>query len=406
MAKQRHFHEGRTGRNDISRRLSDKKEREQLSGAQLELNRIRKKIAGQKEEIYLIPEKEERIKDFFERNAKPVFEKETALKYKYLVYLDEAYESGELTSSEKDTLLDLFAEESQGVEDFVTTDEQREHLLELKYKYDELTLGMSREELDQEAVEDTLSLFVNRCDIRVNKAMEAAKTEAELLAAISDYIKGRDQRATAAAIAATGEKTIRAGRKTKDAEEKKVSKRLLLEQLQISQAIGEMKKLYLDMLKEFYKGEVEDEVRTARKEELLKQLAVDNAQKNLADLLITQIEWMEEVATEAPTEEKDLMAYNTKLRYLLICFDEQLRIVKNAPIPGVEGPYTQLRNFAWKDLPIQMNILFTRHKKDMKGIEEYVSSVSTVSGLKSFLKRYGQTHGDGGFLGEDNWNWG
>ena len=152
MAKQRHFHEGRTGRNDISRRLSDRKEGEQLSGAQLELNCIRKKIASQKEEIYLIPEKEERIKDFFERNAKPVFEKETALKYKYLVYLDEAYESGELTSGEKETLLDLFAEESQGVEDFVTTDEQREHLLELKYKYDELTLGMSREELDRKSV--------------------------------------------------------------------------------------------------------------------------------------------------------------------------------------------------------------------------------------------------------------
>ncbi|WP_293713439.1 J domain-containing protein [uncultured Parabacteroides sp.] len=403
MAKQRHFHEGRTGRNDISRRLSDKKEREQLSGAQLELNCIRKKIASQKEEIYLIPEKEERIKDFFERNAKLVFEKETALKYKYLVYLDEAYESGELTSGEKDTLLDLFAEESQGVEDFVTTDEQREHLLELRYKYDELTLGMSREELDQEAVEDTLSLFVNRCGIRPNKAMEAAKTEDELLTAISDYIEAKDLKAI---LAATGEKPKRVGRKTKDAGEKKVSKRLLLEQLQISQAIGEMKKLYVDMVKEFYKGEVEDEVRTARKEELLKLLAVDNAQKNLADLLITQIEWMEEVAMEAPTEEKDLMAYNTKLRYLLICFGEQVRIVKNAPIPGVEGPYTQLRNFAWKDLPIQMNMLFTRHKKDMKGIEEYVSSVSTVSGLKSFLKRYGQSHGDGGFLGEDDWNWG
>nr|WP_129732153.1 J domain-containing protein [Parabacteroides goldsteinii] len=402
MAKQRHFHEGRTGRNDISRRLSDKKEREQLSGAQLELNRIRKKIAGQKEEIYLIPEKEERIKDFFERYAKPVFEKETALKYKYLVYLDEAYESGELTSSEKDTLLDLFAEESQGVEDFVTTDEQREHLLELKYKYDELMLGMSREELDQEAVEDTLSLFVNRCGIRPNKAMEAAKTEDELLTAISAYMKARDRRANAAA----GEKATRAGKKTKEAGAEKVSKRFLLEQFQISQAIGEMKKLYVDMIKEFYKGGVEDEVRTARKEELLKQLAVDNAQKNLADILITQIEWMEEVAMAAPAEEKDLMAYNMKLRYLLICFDEQLRIIKNAPIPGVEGPYSQLRNFAWKDLPIQMNMLFTRHKKDMKGIEEYVSSVSTVSGLKSFLKRYGQTHGGGGFLGEDDWNWG
>lgn len=33
------------------------------------------------------------------------------------------------------------------------------------------------------------------------------------------------------------------------------------------------------MVREFYKGGVDDEVRTARKEELLKQLAVDNAKK-------------------------------------------------------------------------------------------------------------------------------
>ena len=82
MTKQRRPHEGRTGRIDSSRRSSDRKE--QLS-AQSELNRLKKKITSLKEEISLMPEKEERIRDFFERNAKPVFEKETALKYKFLV---------------------------------------------------------------------------------------------------------------------------------------------------------------------------------------------------------------------------------------------------------------------------------------------------------------------------------
>lgn len=51
-----------------------------------------------------------------------------------------------------------------------------------------------------------------------------------------------------------------------------------------------------------------------------------------------------------------------------------------------------------------MNMLFTRHKKDMKGIEEYVSAVSSVSGLKSFLQQYKQSRGDS-FLGADDWDW-
>ncbi|MCD7838026.1 MAG: hypothetical protein LUG65_03865, partial [Clostridiales bacterium] len=76
MTKERHLREDRT----------DKKGKEKLTGAQLELNRLKKKIATLKDEICLMPEKEQRIRDFFERNGKPVFDKETAMKYKFLVY--------------------------------------------------------------------------------------------------------------------------------------------------------------------------------------------------------------------------------------------------------------------------------------------------------------------------------
>lgn len=398
MTKQRRPHEGRTGRNDSSRRSSDRKE--QLS-AQSELNRLKKKITSLKEEISLMPEKEERIRDFFERNAKPVFEKETALKYKFLVYLDESYESDEMSVGEKDILLDLFAEESQGVEDFVTTAEQRKHLLELKYKYDELALGMSREELDQEAVEDTMSLFVNRYGIKPNKAMKTAQTEDELLSAISDYIEAQAQKAIAVAA---GEKPKRASRKAKGSESAKISRRMLVEQLEMVQTIEAMQKVYSNLMDELYKGKEEEDTFIAQKAERMKQLAVAGAQKDLAEILILQIEWIEEAAQEAPEEEKELAVYNGKLRFLLTYLNEELDIIKEAPLSGVEGPYTQLRNFAWKDLPIQMNMLFTRHKKDMKGIEEYVSAVSSVSGLKSFLQQYKQSRGDS-FLGADDWDW-
>lgn len=398
MTKQRRSHESRTGRNDSSRRSSDRKE--QFS-AQSELNRLKKKITSLKEEISLMPEKEERIRDFFERNAKPVFEKETALKYKFLVYLDESYESGEMSVGEKDILLDLFAEESQGVEDFVTTAEQRKHLLELKYKYDELALGMSREELEQEAVEDTMSLFVNRFGMKPNKAMKTAQTEDELLVAIADNIEAQAQKAVAAA---TGEKPKRAGRKAKDAEPLQLSRRTLIEQLLMVKTMEEMQRVYSNLMDEVYKGKEKDETSIAQKAERLKQLAVAGARRDLAEMMILQIGWIEEAAQEAPEEEKELAAYNEKLRFLLTYLNEELDIIKEAPLSGVEVPYNQLRNFAWKDLPIQMNMLFTRHKKDMKGIEEYVSAVSSVSGLKSFLQRYKQSRGDS-FLGADDWDW-
>lgn len=398
MTKQRRFYEAKTGRNGSSRRSSDKKE--QL-GAQSELNRLKRKIAGLKEEISLIPEKEERIRDFFERNAKPIFEKETALKYKFLVYLDEAYESDEINEDEKDILLDLFAEESRGVEDFVATDEQREHILKLKYKYDELAFDMSREELEQEALEDAMSLLINRFGIKPNKAMETAKTEEELLVAVSDYLEAQTLKAIAVAA---GEKPKRAGRKAKNEEPIKINKRILIEQLLMKQTLEAMQKVYSNLMDELYKGKEEDDACISQKIERLKELAVAATQKDLAEILLLQIEWIEEAAQEAPEDEKELAEYNAKLRILLKYLNEELEVIKEAPLSGVEGPYTQLRNFAWKDLPIQINMLFTRQKKDMKGIEDYVSGVSSVSGLKLFLKSYRQSRGDGDFFGGVDWD--
>ena len=396
MARQRHFRDGRTGRNDLSRRLSDRKEIEQLSRAQLDLNCLKKKFASLKEEISLISEKEKRIRDFFERNAKSVFEKETALKYKYLVFLDEAYESGELTSEEKKTLLDLFSEESSGVQDFVATDEQREHLWALKYKYDELTLGMSREELDKEAFENTKNLLVNRFHVRLNKGMEAAQTENELLAAISDYVEDRYRKAR---IVAAGKKPYNISWKSRKIEDKKLSKVAVFEKLRENIIIEVVKKHSNELVRLLSKKVEEAGVRNVKREECLRQLAEVYAEKDLPGILMLQAEWLEEAAMAAPSEEEDLIDYNSKLRCFVIGFEDLLNSFKTTSIFGVEGPYSQLRDFAWKDLPIQMNVLLNRHKKEMKMIEEYVSSVSSISSLKSFLKRYGESHGDGKFFG-------
>lgn len=390
MTKERRLREGRT----------DKKGKEKLTGAQLELNRLKKKIATLKDEISLMPEKEQRIRDFFERNGKPVFDKETAMKYKFLVYLDESYESDEFTAREKEILFDLFAEESQGVEDYLTTDEQREHLLELKYKYDGLALGLTREELQQEAADDTLSMIVDVYGLRPTKAMKAAKTEEELLVILSDYYEARDRKELAAA---TGETPKRATRK-KDAEKKKVSKRELEERLQLTQTLVSLRGIYEEMLDFLYEGAEGDETRCAQKEERLNLLNLAYVHKDIPGILRPQIEWIERVAMEAPAEDDtNLDAYNKILIDLLEYLDDQLYLIESAPLPGVEEPYSGLRNFAWKDLPLQMNMLFNRHKKDMKGIEQYVEGVSTLSGLKYFLKQYDKNRRGSGLYMDDDW---
>lgn len=393
MTRQRRFQDSRTGKNGSAKR------KEQLSAAQLELNRLKKKIASFNENISLIPDKEERIRDFFERNAKPIFEKETAMKYKYLVYLDESYEGEELTEDEKDTLIKLFSEESQGVDDYITDDEQRKRLKEMVYKYDGLNFGMGPEELELESAEDTLSMFVNIYGIKPNKAMKEAKSADEVLVAVSDYIEAKA--AKEAAIAA-GEKPKRASRKAKDGEIRRVIKRDLIDQIKMMRTLDSLKDIYLILVDERFKDKADDAEAMALKEECLKELAEAKAAKDLADILLMQVEWLEDDIEEAPVGDDTALAdFNAHMNKLLGLIDQQMEALKGAPLPGVESPYNQLRHIAWKNLPIQMNMVYTQQKKNIKGIEDYMKSVSKISGLKIFLRQFGLNYDDGNIFGDD-----
>lgn len=394
MTRQRRFQDNRTGQNGSS------KGKEQLSAAQLELNRLKKKIASLNENISIIPDKEERIKDFFDRNAKPIFEKETAMKYKYLVYLDESYEGGELTEDEKYTLINLFAEESQGVDDYITDDEQRKHLKEMIYKYDGLSLGLEPEQLELESAEDTLNLFVDLYGVRPNKAMKEAKSGDEVLVAVSDYIEAKA--AKEAAIAA-GEKPKRASRKAKGGEIRRVIKRELIDQIQMMHTLDSLKDIYLILVDERFKNKADDAEAMALKEECLKELAEAKAAKDLADILLMQVEWLEDDIEEAPVGDDTALAdFNAHINKLLSLIDQQMEVLNDAPLPGVESPYNRLRHIAWKNLPIQMNLLFTHQKKNIKTIEDYMKSVSKISGLKIFLSQFRQNYDEGNIF-EDDW---
>ena len=134
-----------------------KKGRTKLTAAQSEFNRLNRKINELKAEITFIPEKERKIRTFYQEHAKSLFEKETAMKYDYLIYLDGIYEEGKLSKTDRKTLIDLIAAESEGVTDYMN-EEQRSVIVPLVHKYEELLSGMTHEELEMEAVQD-LSLI-------------------------------------------------------------------------------------------------------------------------------------------------------------------------------------------------------------------------------------------------------
>lgn len=91
-----------------------------------------------KAEITFIPEKERKIRTFYQEYAKSLFEKETAMKYDYLIYWDGIYEEGKQSKTDRKTLIDLIAAESEGVTDYMN-EEQCSVIVPLVHKYEELS---------------------------------------------------------------------------------------------------------------------------------------------------------------------------------------------------------------------------------------------------------------------------
>ena len=311
-----------------------KKGRTKLTAAQSEFNRLNRKINELKAEITFIPEKERKIRTFYQEHAKSLFEKETAMKYDYLIYLDGIYEEGKLSKTDRKTLIDLIAAESEGVTDYMN-EEQRSVIVPLVHKYEELLSGMTHEELEMEAVQDTL-FAIQMMGFKLNKKMKNAKTEEELLNAFNDLMKNEMEKMEAAEEKEQQRRAAREEQKSSQSRERKMTKAELNQKLQEEQTLKSMREIYLELVKELHPDRETDET----------------------------------------------------LRAQLNRLEEEFYLICQAPLSGVENAYTQLRTVPLKEIDIHLDILLSQQKNLLKTVEEYMQSVSTLTGMRAFLKKY------------------
>ena len=310
------------------------------------------------------------------------------MKYDYLIYLDGIYEEGKLSKTDRKTLIDLIAAESEGVTDYMN-EEQRSVIVPLVHKYEELLSGMTHEELEMEAVQDTL-FAIQMMGFKLNKKMKNAKTEEELLNAFNDLMKNEMEKMEAAEEKEQQRRAAREEQKSSQSRERKMTKAELNQKLQEEQTLKSMREIYLELVKELHPDRETDETLRAQKEERMKQLTEAYKQKDLASLLMMQINWLQEESAKTPQSQTDevLKRYNKILRAQLNRLEEEFYLICQAPLSGVENAYTQLRTVPLKEIDIHLDILLSQQKNLLKTVEEYMQSVSTLTGMRAFLKKY------------------
>lgn len=366
-----------------------KKGKKKLTYSQSEFNRLNKRIAELKNEIALIPEKEQKIRSFYMEKAKALFDKETMLKYHYLIYLDNVYDNGKLTKLNKQTLASLILEEGKSVSEYLEEEEKRTAITRIMHKYEEIVLGQTHEELELLAVQDTLSFMQFMMGITPTETMKNAKTQEELLNAVMDFLE------TETRMQAEEKDKERQRSPEQEAEPSQNRKRNVTagemrQRIQEDQALKSMREIYLELVKELHPDREMDESARVLKEERMKQLTDAYKQKDLASLLLMQVNWLEEESRNAPQSHTDelLKKFNKLLRNQLKRLEEEFALLCRAPLTGVEGYYTQLRRVPLEDLEVHLEEGLTEQEALLQRITEYIDSVSTIEGLKDFLKKY------------------
>lgn len=367
-----------------------KKGKTKLTYYQSEFNRLNKKIANLKNEIALIPTKEQKIRAFYKEKAKPLYDKEVALKYDYLIYLDNVYEKEKLTKTNKETIADLILDEGQSVAESIEQEEKRGEVIRIMKKYEEIVSGLTREELELRAVEDSLSFMQIVMGIKPTEAMRNAKTEQELNDALLDYLEA-EMRKRQAKEESKKEQKLFEGQETETTKgRKKVSRTEMKQKLQEEQTLKSMREIYLELVKELHPDREMDESARALKEEKMKQLTEAYQQKDLASLLMMQVNWLQEESANAPQSHTDevLKKFNKVLRSQLKKLEEEFYLLCNAPLAGVHEEYARLRHVRLEMIDYYLNNFIVEQKEVLETAEEYKKSVSTLEGLKKFLRKY------------------
>lgn len=382
------FQDPESANDDLSLTPVIKKGRTKLTTAQAEFNRLNKKISKLKAEITLIPEKERKILAFYQEHAKPLFDKETAMKYDYLIYLDGIYNSGKLSKTDQKTIVELIVTEGEGVTDYMD-EAQRSVITPLIHKYEELAYGMTHEELEQEAVNETL-LSLTMMGFKPTPAMKKAKTEEEFFKAFIDYMQKEMEKMATAEEKKQQKRAAKLENKSSQAKEKKMTKAEMNQKLQEEQTLKSMREIYLELVKELHPDREMDETLRALKEERMKQLTEAYKQKDLASLLMMQINWLQEESAKNPQAQTDdvLKRFNKLLRAQLDRLEEEFHLMCMAPLPGVENAYSELRDVPLKDIDLHLKALLFQQEKLLESVKEYMQSVSTLTGIRAFLKKF------------------
>jgi len=354
-----------------------------LSPVQKEFNRLNAQIEKIRKDIEILPAKIKIIRDFQFERLNPVKERQQKLKIEFLKKLDFMYETTKLTSNQKEDLANIILEDASELKITMLHHPDIGEIKEIHDKYskvlytekelnemkaDEKGMLKSISEvffgLDMEGFEDVPEdeyedFFRQKVDEKITEEQEE-----------QEYWKANQQN--------FGSKTKKNAAQQKRDEEKKAESDVSLKTL---------REVYTDLVKKLHPDREKDEKLRLEKTEQLKLVTEAYERKDLATLLVMQIQWLQHTGKDPKKQPDDVLArYNRVLKMHITKLEQEFRELLRRPLP-FDNNFESFHMLKKTERAIR-NAL-ARQEREMKMELDYNESrfvrIHKVSGLKQYI---------------------
>ena len=370
-------------------RLNIKKEKLPLSKTQKAFNRLNNRINKLRSSIESVPAKMDKIRQFHVNTLAPLNEKLVEVKYLTIKQMDYLLATAKFGKRQRETLLDLFIDELEDIHDIINRDDPRyDELLELhqscmKDIHGEKEFEKMEAEQEEQAKRMAEMMFGINLD-GIDLKLDNPEDEELLNERLNERMKELEE-----------EQETLNRRNTKRQSARKPSPREEAKKQEDNDSLKTLREVYTDLVKKLHPDREKDETLRLEKTEQMKQVTEAYERKDLATLLLMQINWLQRTDKDPMAQSDEVLTrYNNVLKMHIDKLEIEYRQMMWSPMPfDIAG--LNMSSVLGSDIR-QLDYYFSRTKKELKTeikqAEDLFTKVHTPESMKQFIKELNESN--------------
>jgi hypothetical protein len=319
------------------------------------------------------------------------------VKYLTVKQLDYLYATEKLGKRQRETLMDILIDELEDIHDYINGDDPRHDELQTMHngymkqmygqeEYDRMEAGMMQQAKNM--AEKMFGINLDGIDLNLDSRED------------EDLLKERmEQRMRELEDEKEMHNRRQANRKTRQ------SPRAEAQKQEENASLKTLRELYTDLVKKLHPDRERNETLRQEKTEQMKQITEAYERKDLATLLLMQINWLQRTDRDPVAQPEEVLnRYNNVLKMHISKLEDEYRQLAWSPLPfdvGGLSMYSVMEGDI-RRLDYYLNRSLRETQACLRQAEELYAAIHTPAGLKQYIREYRQqpilNHDDYGLM--------